>query len=284
MKRILYIMFFLLPCPLIRAQQVSVSATITDSDGNAWANGSFSVALVSPNGAPQYNGTVVSTAPQSGTLNSSGALSVTLYTASTVTPAGAFYQWIICSNTSAPCSVFNSSVVQSSMSTVLDALITTPRFAVSPVAYGYADVEVTPIPLPGGFYYNVTLAQQRIWNGTAWADNSGSPVTNGEEVIASSTTPAFTAGTLGSIIVLSNNVTSWTMASGLFAGQQKTVTWCENSTGGFTVTGTPSNVRGAFNPFSTATTANTCSTQVFTWHTDLTTPAWGAVSTGYQNW
>lgn len=105
-------------------------------------------------------------------------------------------------------------------------------------------------------------------------------VSGSEEVISPSSTPSFSATTTSSIITLTANVTSYTLASGLYGGEQHTITWCENGTGGFTVAGSPSNIRGAFNPFP-STTANTCSSQAYKWSPSVS--FWFAVSAGSVN-
>lgn len=101
-----------------------------------------------------------------------------------------------------------------------------------------------------------------------------------EEVVASSATPAFSRSVLSSIITLATNVTSWTLGPGQYGGQQHIITWCENSGGGFTVAGSPSNIRGAFNPFP-STTASTCSTQAYVWSSSSS--YWYALSAGSVN-
>ena len=142
--------------PALLAQSLSVTSTINDTE-TAWANGTWSVALTQPG---FYNGTAVSTAPQSGTMNGSGALAVTLNNTSTITPTGALYRWTLCSNTSAPCSVFTTSVVTTNLSSLLSGLVTKPRFAASPTAFGYLDAEATAGQV-GFTYYNVTTPAWR---------------------------------------------------------------------------------------------------------------------------
>ena len=164
---------FLLSSTGSYAQTLSVTATITDSDAQTWNSGGWRVQLISPNGPPFYNGSAVSTATQSGTMNSSGALAVTLNNTSTISPIGAQYQWTLCSQTSAPCSVFITSVTTSNLSTLLSSLITRPRFSASPAAFGYLDAEVSTIPYIGATYYNVTTPAWRQWNGTAWVTVGG---------------------------------------------------------------------------------------------------------------
>jgi hypothetical protein len=65
-------------------------------------------------------------------------------------------------------------------------------------------------------------------------------------------------------VLLSQNVTGWTIPNGL-GGQNATVTFCENGTGGYTVSGTPSNVGNW--PGLTSTSANACTSIHLTWNT-----------------
>jgi hypothetical protein len=160
------------------AQTISITATITDSDSQIWNNGAWSVRLQSPGGQPYYNGTAISTAPQIGVMNSSGALAVTLYNTSTITPISALYVFTLCAQTSAPCSTITIPVTTSNLSSVLSAAVTAPRFSASPVAFGYLDVEVNSSINPGAQYFNVTNSVNRIWTGTAWQNSSGGSAYN----------------------------------------------------------------------------------------------------------
>ena len=87
------------------------------------------------------------------------------------------------------------------------------------------------------------------------------------ETISSSTTPVFTATTRASINTLTANVTSFTLPAGA-DGQEKTMIFCQNSTGGFTVA-PPANVRGLG---TVGATASTCSAEHFTYSVGQT--AW----------
>jgi hypothetical protein len=145
------------PLTQIEAQTISVTATITDSDSQTWNNGSFSIQL---NGNYFYNGTPISSAPQIGSLNSSGALSITLHNTSTLSPSGAQYQWTICSQTSASCSTFQTSVITANLSTLLSSLVTAPRFSAGYGTYGYLDIEAVS-GLVGYTYYNVSTPAWR---------------------------------------------------------------------------------------------------------------------------
>jgi hypothetical protein len=96
------------------------------------------------------------------------------------------------------------------------------------------------------------------------------------ETVAFSATPSFSIAMRASILTLAGNVTSFTLAAGA-DGQEKTLEFCQNATGGFTVT-PPANVRGFF---TVGTTANKCSSQHFTYSTAQS--AWLADSAGAVN-
>jgi len=96
------------------------------------------------------------------------------------------------------------------------------------------------------------------------------------ETVTFSATPTFSAATRASIITLSGNVTSFTLAVGA-DGQEKTLEFCQNATGGYTVAG-PSNVHGFF---TVGTAASKCSSQHFTY--TAAQSAWLADSPGVVN-
>jgi hypothetical protein len=171
MKKYLFL-FLLSITSMCRAS--SLTATITDTpDGNVWANGTCRLVIYSPNGTPTVAGTPLTAAQKTPacTMNGSGVLSAAVTDTSTITPAGALWTFTICPNATSGCFSTNMAVTGSSpdLSTALSALANSPRFPAGPSAYGYADAEITPTPLPGGTYYNVTTPAYRQWNGSAWA-------------------------------------------------------------------------------------------------------------------
>jgi hypothetical protein len=102
------------------------------------------------------------------------------------------------------------------------------------------------------------------------------PTVASSETVAFSATPTFSTATRASIITLTANVTSFTLAAGA-DGQEKTLEFCQDATGGFTVAA-PSNLHGFF---SVGTTANKCSSQHFTYAAGQF--AWLADSPGVVN-
>lgn len=98
----------------------------------------------------------------------------------------------------------------------------------------------------------------------------------GSESIASSPTPTFSVSTRTTYVPLAQSITTFTLGAGQ-DGQEKTLTFCQNATGGFTVVA-PANVRGFM---TVSTTASKCSAQHFTYSGAQT--AWIADSPGVVN-
>jgi hypothetical protein len=97
-----------------------------------------------------------------------------------------------------------------------------------------------------------------------------------EESVSFSATPTFSTAVRESTITLSANVSTFTLSAGS-PGQEKTLTFCQNGTGGFTVT-PPANVHGFM---TTGITASKCSSQHFTYNGIQT--VWLADSPGVLN-
>lgn len=162
------------------AQTSAVTATITDSDNQTWNNGSYTISFVQSSGnsaPPIWNGTPLDSAHKlfKGFMSPSGVLTVSIPDNNFVTPSGSSWLFVLCPYSSGPCSQVQTPVIGSSvdLSSTLSGGITAPRFPALQGAYGYLDVEVTPIPPPGGFYFNVTNNLQRVWNGSSWQNGGG---------------------------------------------------------------------------------------------------------------
>lgn len=97
------------------------------------------------------------------------------------------------------------------------------------------------------------------------------------ETVTFSATPTFSNATNVSEITMTASITSFTMAAGS-DGQLKILTFCQDATGGRTVSGVPANVRGFFTP---GATASLCSTQ--TYHYSASHTAWLANDLGRIN-
>ncbi|HEX6773853.1 MAG TPA: hypothetical protein VF126_17590, partial [Acidobacteriaceae bacterium] len=102
------------------------------------------------------------------------------------------------------------------------------------------------------------------------------PTIASSDTVTFSATPIFSTATRSSYIQLTGNVTSFTLGTGT-DGQEKTLTFCQNATGGYTVTA-PANVRGFM---AVGTAATKCSSQHFTY--SAAQAAWLADSAGVTN-
>jgi len=191
------------------AQTSAITATITDPDSQTWNNGTYIITFVpAPNTQQPSTWTGGALVTQyTGSLNSSGVLSVSVADNGFVSPPGSKWQFTLCSNTSAPCQNVVTAVTGASpnLSTTLSNGLIAPRFGAGQFAYGYLDTEVGGALLPGGTYYNVTNAVQRIWSGSAWGNN-----TSGGSVTSVGTGTGLTGGpitTTGTIALANTAVT-----------------------------------------------------------------------------
>jgi hypothetical protein len=133
--------------------------------------------------------------------------------------------------------------------------------------------------IPGYIHFKVTNQSQDLgWSFAKVSEICSSPQQTlaSSETVASSATPTFSTATRASYNVLTGNVTSFTLAAGV-DGQEKTLTFCQNATGGYTVAA-PANMRGFF---TVGTMANKCSSQHFTY--SAVQSAWLADSPGVTN-
>jgi hypothetical protein len=97
-----------------------------------------------------------------------------------------------------------------------------------------------------------------------------------EIIVTPSATPSFGNLANSSATILTANITSWSISNGI-PGQTTHVTFCENGTGGYTLSGTPANVLNW--PGLASTSANACTTVPLVWSS--TRLAWiSAAGTG----
>lgn len=149
------------------------TATIVDTDGIAWSNGTWSAVLNSPNGAPTISRVPLTPAQQSakGVLDSTGSFSATLVPTNSLDQSGATWQFTLTPNASSSSSSVVSTAITSAtqpLSLILSTGISAPRFTTSATAYGYADIEVYPSPTLGSRYYNTNLNAVRTFGLTGW--------------------------------------------------------------------------------------------------------------------
>lgn len=177
MKKILVWLSLLLLPVISMAQSTTVSSSgVVDSDGVTWTNGSYTITFVPSPNWPSINsytwsgGSLINNSVFTGSLNGSGAFSQSIPSSTAITPSGSKWKYTICPNAASGCFSINiaSAGATQDVTSLLNSSAIGPRFPASPIAFGYSDVEVTPIPLPGGSYFNTATNGLREWNGTAW--------------------------------------------------------------------------------------------------------------------
>jgi hypothetical protein len=168
------------------AQTSNLTGALTDSNGTAWANATWTAKIFNPFGGPlvyKTSGAPIPSNP-SGTLNSSGVFTGTLPDNSQIVAQGT--QWIltVCSHTSAPCVTIPSVIVTGAsynMGAYASAHVTAPSFPSGENAYGYSDAEVSPV-VSGGIYYNVLSDVERYWSSVT---NSWISIATGSSTLGS---------------------------------------------------------------------------------------------------
>lgn len=200
MRKLIAIIFWLFSSLAAISQTTAVTATITDSDSTVWINPQWSVQFVpNPNfpqlssysigGVPITSNTYSQYIQVSGTGNGSGVISTTLLDNGQVLPAGSTYRFVIQSQTSAPATTYTPVKVtgaSQSLTSYLSSSSIAPRFPATQQAFGYADAEISTIPQPGGYYYNVVNSIQRVWNGSTWTNSGGGGGGGSQKVIYTS--------------------------------------------------------------------------------------------------
>jgi hypothetical protein len=182
------------------ASTTSVTATLVDSDGTAWANCSWSAIMTSPKGGPTINRSPVTAIVVNGSCNSSGVLSATMTDTGSLDQPGAFWTFSIHPNASAGSGHSITTAITGTsvdLSAALSAGLVAPRFPAVNNAYGYANVEVTP-QTPNAFgYYNVILQAQCVYNLGSWScATSGSSPFQALTTTGTSGAATLTAGVL----------------------------------------------------------------------------------------
>lgn len=281
---------------LARGQTTATTATITDSDGQTWNNGKVTATFVpGPPQAYRWPGGMIP-ASVTGTMNGSGEFSISLPDNSTITPVGSMWNFSICPNASAACVSRQLPVSGSTqdISTQLSAIAKGPRFAAGPYSYGYLDVEVSPVPLPGASYWNVTNGVLREWTGSAW-QNGGSGVSN-EFVLSSAGTQDF-ATNLNSLYPMWSCFTKsgaqWTTTSVApidandvaYTAAGATDTVCNFSAGGvltpdFSLSVSPTSQTWTISGSGTQTPTYTLSQTALNGYTGTTTPSCTSLQAG----
>ena len=151
----------------------TVSTTaLTDSDGFVWSNAAYVANLVLPPGVFSGGAITCTTAGNTfntqytGTLNSSGTLSVALPSNSNLLPYGS--QWAITIMPKAPAGAYTVTLNVTGSTQSFSATPPGPRFNASMFNSGYGTVEInTTVPTAAIFLNNTTGALQ-VYNGSAW--------------------------------------------------------------------------------------------------------------------
>ena len=181
------------------AQTSNVTATVVDSDSQAWNNGQYQIAFVAPsgytsgvytlNGAPWTPPATIK-----GSLSSSGVLTYNgLPRNDYILPTGSHWLFNVCPNASFHCSATTIGITTASQNISSTLVLSAPRFAAGNVylgSYGYNDAEISPTPITGQSYYDVTLNCQKTYNGSTFAcpsSGSGGITALTDDVTASGT-------------------------------------------------------------------------------------------------
>jgi len=136
----------------------TVTATITDPDGQTWNNGTYAINLMPAANttqppswiqAPGQVGTPFAV-KYVGNLTSSGVLNITLPDNNFIFPLGTQWSFTLCSNTSASCQTIVTSVtgLAPNLPTALSAPLTAPRFISGCDAGTYAKADGTGCGVP----------------------------------------------------------------------------------------------------------------------------------------
>jgi lysophospholipase L1-like esterase len=170
------------------AQLSNVTGTVTDTDNQTWNNGTFQITFVPPTGYTgsvyTFNGSAWTPTVHNGVMSSSGVLTYSaLERNDYILPANSHWKFTVCPNASFPCTSRTVTINQASQSVSSQFnAVQAPRFAASNMqtgSFGYADVEVSPIPVIGAFYWNVTSGTSRSYTGSGWVSGSGGTTING---------------------------------------------------------------------------------------------------------
>jgi hypothetical protein len=181
MKKIFAALLFFVGT-LTFAQSSNVTATVTDSDGQSWNNGIYQIVFVPPSG---YTGSIYTfngsswtpPSPINGSLTGSGGFTYnSLPRNDYILPSGSSWLFNFCPNASFHCSATTIVINTASQNISSSLVLVAPRFPASNFqtgSFGYADSEVSPVPPIGNGYFNVSLSNSRIWNGSSWINGAG---------------------------------------------------------------------------------------------------------------
>ena len=170
------------------AQTTTVTATVTDTSGQVWADASYQINfLPAPGTQPSqyiWQGLPFPASEQqfSGTLDATGTFTAAIPDNTTLSPAGSKWIFTICPLAStAQCQVVRSAVsgASESLSTLLSSGLAPPSVAPTPINFSYQSSNIKQLPGLGQLYFNSINLTTYQWNGTAWVPfgNSGCCIT-----------------------------------------------------------------------------------------------------------
>jgi hypothetical protein len=149
-------------------QTTTVTATVTDSQGTAWASAPYSI-IWAGQGNPSTTAGQSFTLKYTGTTNSSGALSVAGVTdVKYIAPSGSLWNVCVTSATSSPatyCITASITGTTMSLSTPLSAAVVPPSITGGAQTWAYADTEVSAFA--GNQYYRTSDGTFRCYT-SSW--------------------------------------------------------------------------------------------------------------------
>ena len=170
--------------PAVFAATTTLSATVTDSDSQAWANGTYVLTFVyNPAGGVPVVAGQAFTLTFSGTLDGTGSFSQVVTSTTGTTPAtnppASGWSLKVCPQmANTPCYSTTPLAVtgaSQSITTQINAVIVAPRIAVNSLAGAYNDTEVPGVG--GSQYFRVTDNTFRCFT-TAWGSCGGTGTFN----------------------------------------------------------------------------------------------------------
>jgi hypothetical protein len=163
----------------VEAQTTSVTATVVDSTGTVWVNGTIIYTFRgngSFGGQYQWQGANLPANYLTATtvnLDATGSATFNLPDNTTISPAGSSWTMNFCPQASTACSIITSLPVSGTtqnISSVVTANILPPAITLSNMPLAYSDAEISTVPRTGGLYFNTGLGSPgvRLWNGVAF--------------------------------------------------------------------------------------------------------------------
>jgi hypothetical protein len=186
-RRLFILCSFIFISVFVQAQCVghctTVTATLTDSSTQVWANATVSINIIAPFGNPsplQNNGAPIASPINTIQTNGSGVFTISLDDNTQVTPAGSKWHFTMCPNaTIQNCSQATLTIAgaSESLTTPLSSVLIVPVVNSAPTIYrAYSDAEANGGL--GSVYWNTTSntfrgCAQALCNGSGWTPLGG---------------------------------------------------------------------------------------------------------------